>query len=124
MREFLKSRRRKLGVVSLVLTCVFLAGWLRSFTMTDRVILPTGVISQYRLYSMNQELIWESITSRWARERISPSAEWKSFEARRFYDDLDICFRMDVLLEGSLGLRMGTMSWGKDFTDSRSVKRT
>jgi len=36
MGEFFKGWRRKIGVVSLVVACVFAAGWVRSYQRFDR----------------------------------------------------------------------------------------
>jgi hypothetical protein len=38
MREFFKPRRRKIGVMTLVLACAFAAGWVRSFSISEWVI--------------------------------------------------------------------------------------
>lgn len=35
MREFFRGWRRKVGVVTLMMACVFAAGWVRSLTSTD-----------------------------------------------------------------------------------------
>lgn len=37
MREFLKPHRRKLGVVTLLMTCMFMGMWTRSFYVEDMV---------------------------------------------------------------------------------------
>src|SRR5437764_781766 len=41
MREFFKPCRRKLGMVTLGLACVFAAGWVRSLSVDDFIQLPT-----------------------------------------------------------------------------------
>jgi len=41
MGEFFKGWRRKIGVVALVMACVFIAGWVRSFSMMDFMLLPS-----------------------------------------------------------------------------------
>ena len=45
MGEFFKGWRRKIGVVTLVMACVFAAGWIRSFTITDEIwtVTPNSV---------------------------------------------------------------------------------
>lgn len=35
MRDFFKGWRRKIGVATLVMACVFTAGWIRSFAISD-----------------------------------------------------------------------------------------
>lgn len=40
MRDFFRSGKRKVGIVTLVLVCVLAAGWVRSLTILDRIELP------------------------------------------------------------------------------------
>jgi len=40
MREFFRGWRRKVGVMTLLMACVFMGGWLRSLITTDSVDLP------------------------------------------------------------------------------------
>ena len=42
MGEFFKGWRRKVGVLTLVTACVFMGGWVRSYTTTDIVRVWTG----------------------------------------------------------------------------------
>ena len=42
MGEFFHGWRRKIGVVTLLLTCVLMAGWLRSFVVGDTVLFSEG----------------------------------------------------------------------------------
>ena len=42
MREFFKLWRRKIGVVTLVMACVFMGGWVRSRTIDEGVSFRTG----------------------------------------------------------------------------------
>jgi hypothetical protein len=41
MREFFRGWKRKVGCVTLLLACVFTAGWLRSRFVTDHITLTT-----------------------------------------------------------------------------------
>src|SRR4051794_19488286 len=42
MRDFFKGWRRKLGCVTLVMACVFMAGWVRSIGISDWITLNAG----------------------------------------------------------------------------------
>lgn len=42
MGSYFKPLRRKIGVLTLVLACVFTAGWVRSRCHEDLVLVPTG----------------------------------------------------------------------------------
>lgn len=41
-REFFKPWRRRIGVVTLVLACVLMAGWVRSQSMADDIYFTAG----------------------------------------------------------------------------------
>lgn len=48
MREFFRGWKRKAGLVTLVLACVFAAGWVRSLDKMDDVDLPDwGITSNF-----------------------------------------------------------------------------
>ena len=51
MGEFFKSWRRKAGCVTLVMACLFMAGWVRSKLKYDLIVLPCGN-SSYRVALM------------------------------------------------------------------------
>jgi hypothetical protein len=42
MGDFFKGWRRKAGCVTLLMVCMFAAGWLRSFFVTDLILFPTA----------------------------------------------------------------------------------
>lgn len=54
MGSYFKSLRRKIGVVTLVLACVFMAGWLQSFRVDYLV-----EYRQHMLISIDGGLVWE-----------------------------------------------------------------
>jgi hypothetical protein len=58
MREFFRSWRRKVGVVTLGLACVFMVGWVRSLTRTDEIIVPgrllRGSTARYLVFSSSR----------------------------------------------------------------------
>jgi hypothetical protein len=40
MATYFKPWRRKIGVMTLMMACVFMAAWLRSYKISDRLLLP------------------------------------------------------------------------------------
>ena len=61
MGEYFKPLRRKFGVLTLVMACVFAAGWLRSLEMDDEVRLPTEGEINHFLTSSNLGLEWTTV---------------------------------------------------------------
>lgn len=59
MREFIHGWRRKVGVATLAMACVFAAGWVRSFVVSDQFCRCTHGISHIHVYSVNGQ-IWGS----------------------------------------------------------------
>jgi hypothetical protein len=51
MREFFKPWRRKFGVATLAVACVFAVGWVRSLTLSDYITVPFGTIGSGLLIS-------------------------------------------------------------------------
>ena len=62
MREFFRGWRRKIGVVTLVLACVFMAGWVRSYVTEDMLSLPVKDPSLSWLTSTEGIIVWMTIS--------------------------------------------------------------
>ena len=58
MGDYFKPWRRKIGIVTLVMALVFMAGWVRSLTICDLFSCPLGKFIQVYLASENQTLLW------------------------------------------------------------------
>ncbi len=58
MGEFFHGWRRKVGVSSLVMACVFMGVWVRSLTIIDIVTIRTLFGHTYSLKCENGELTW------------------------------------------------------------------
>ena len=54
----LKPWRRKIGVVTLVIGCVFIAAWVRSFRFEDAYLFPNGQYITDSFFSSNGALGW------------------------------------------------------------------
>ena len=57
MREFFRGWKRKLGVVSLVMACVFMAGWVRSSLLTDRFAIITPAQCGFVIFSLDHHFV-------------------------------------------------------------------
>ena len=58
MRDFFRGWRRKIGVVTLVMACLFLLGWVRSLTHFEGVSLPFGRKPNHFFVSWDSSLVW------------------------------------------------------------------
>ena len=54
MGEYFKPFRRGVGVVTLVMACVFMAGWVKSVVAIDIVVIPLGGKSAVTVFSEDQ----------------------------------------------------------------------
>ena len=63
MRDYFKPLRRRIGVLTLVMACVLMGGWMNSLTTEHHVdVLKTNFRSE-RLVSTNSNIVWESFSS-------------------------------------------------------------
>lgn len=84
MREFFRGWRRKVGVVALLLTCVFAAGWVRSHAVSDRI--DFHIRNHYQtVISLDAQLYW------WRRRRESKSGYQfgRPLQTSRFLTETD-----------------------------------
>ncbi len=58
MVEFFSGWRRKAGVVTLLMACIFMAGWLRSNVLQDNFAFYSGIHSDDALLSADNSLGW------------------------------------------------------------------
>ena len=58
MGEFFRGWKRKTGMLTLVLACVFMAGWVRSSFFIEGLVIPLGMKSSASLVSSDSSLIW------------------------------------------------------------------
>ena len=54
MREFFKEWRRKVGLLTLLMACVFMAGWVRSHVIQDQFLFSTDGHSLSRFFPLSQ----------------------------------------------------------------------
>ena len=57
MGEFLKPLRRKIGVAIMVIACVFMCGWFRSFTISEVVSVPVSPASMLSVGSVGNHFL-------------------------------------------------------------------
>ncbi len=58
MGEFFKGWRRKIGIVTLLMACVFMAGWVRSLAMCDVFRFPTGQHTCDDVFFVDNTVVW------------------------------------------------------------------
>ena len=58
--SYFKPSRRKFGVATLLLTCVLMAGWVRSYRVQDTFVLEFGTGTSVELLSACKSLIFVS----------------------------------------------------------------
>ena len=57
MPNYFNSLRRKIGVTTLVLACVFMAGWVRSSFLTDRFAIITPAQFGFVIFSLDHHFV-------------------------------------------------------------------
>jgi hypothetical protein len=79
MGEFFKGWRRRVGVVTLVMACVFMAGWVRSQSFGDvfRLKMCFGRMEEFT--SELSEIVWIS----WSDDPPSSLPFWQSWPIRK-----------------------------------------
>ena len=60
MIDYFKPLRRKIGVVTLVVACVFAVGWVRSFSVADTIQLPMEKLTLHAIGSADSCIFWHS----------------------------------------------------------------
>ena len=59
MSGFFRGWRRKVGVVTLVISCLFMTGWVRSLTTNDAISFHSGRHTTEILQSVKCVLVWQ-----------------------------------------------------------------
>ena len=76
MREFFRPLRRKIGVVTLELACLFMAGWTRSYSVADMII---GEEAGFIFESVSGRIEWGEFYAEVDKELI----EWRTVDVRK-----------------------------------------
>src|SRR5947208_128170 len=56
--SYFKPLRKKIGVGTLVMACLFAMGWVRSLTVEDEVYFPSGKMMPVLAYSSHGYIVW------------------------------------------------------------------
>ena len=62
MREFFRGWRRKIGIMTLVMACVFSVGWVRSVHVKDEFSLRRNANITHHLISSSSRLGWKTVS--------------------------------------------------------------
>lgn len=76
MCDFFKPWRRKIGVATLVMACVFAAGWVRSFYFMDAVGFDRDDNTSETFHSDRGQIIWWESSSDFDHTEFSLSRAW------------------------------------------------
>lgn len=72
MRDYFKPMRRKVGIATLVLACLFTAGWVRSLRTTDVFQRRMTDNTVYFLVSNRSRLYWQDVREVFPAQLSSP----------------------------------------------------
>jgi hypothetical protein len=77
MHTFFHGWRRKAGLVTLVMSCVLVAGWIRSFRFRDSIEFPSWQRDETipGIASDNQSISWQFVRASVSYSAV-PSADW------------------------------------------------
>ena len=103
MNGYFKPPRRKLGVVTLGLTCVFAAGWVRSLGGEEHVFCPVGKSTYYTLAS-------DKGVINWARSDTSEST-WVPSHAGWFRKPYDLVTRVIIETDEMMNANPWDREW-------------
>lgn len=82
MGEFLRGWRRKIGVVTLLLACMFLAGWLRSALAEDSLSIRLDKWTEQRFVSSAFGVCWLKVhTAGFKMETLTGEKSWIRFKS-------------------------------------------
>ena len=83
MGKFFKPLRRKVGVLTLLIACLFAAGWVRSLSTSDAILIPLTKSEFIRLDSRSGRFSWNKVYNAqvtipkiiWRADAIVPTDE-------------------------------------------------
>jgi hypothetical protein len=81
--ESFKPLRRKVGVLTLLMACAFVAAWVRSFTASDYILIPTK-FAGHMFGSDQLGLCWIKA------ENLDFSTFWGVFEEPRISFEINV----------------------------------
>jgi hypothetical protein len=90
---YFKPWRQKIGVLTLVLACVFMGGWIRSRSIADVVYFRKGEGVAATFVSANNCIVWHSVDM-----PDKPTNGWIGFPHWQTEDPF-LCTNIDVLAE-------------------------
>jgi hypothetical protein len=112
MGGFFHGWRRKLGVVTLVVACMFAALWVRSPTIDDRITFPTFCNCSCESESIFGRLVWQTVISEDTEYDLSlRSTQWGDGMPPRMFGDDGLFYFHRNGREGSLFLELCIPHW-------------
>ena len=113
MSEFFKGWRRQVGVVTLVMACVFAMGWVRSNAIEDQIVRKSAALTQIEFFSSHGYLVWLSSSKPYvpAKSRLSWSAIPAHLNGFKFNS---YCKNTSWALR-QIGFGIGNVEWSGGF---------
>jgi hypothetical protein len=106
MGEFFHGRRKKLGVLTLIMASVFMVGWMRSLVVEDEVQLPTNRPTTYFIGSSDGSVFCSRFVEKKSPLPLIPALAGWSYETH----PLPVGGVEDQLKEHCKKLGFGTVS--------------
>jgi len=75
MREFFRGWKRKLGVLTLLMALVAMAGWVRSLNIGDQFRIPSDNATHRFIVSQHEGLVWH-YTQETGQIRLTRARKW------------------------------------------------
>ena len=98
MGEFFHGWRRKIGVVTLVMACVSMAGWVRSHSVQDVISIHSGRHTSESLSSVKRVLVWQRSQFDYD-EYKGPLPEWTTYpfhSETKWFDETGMIWRWQL----------------------------
>ena len=86
MGDFFKPWRRKIGCVTLLMACLFMAGWVRSISDTDFVHFYCGNNSTALVLSSDRSVVWTKFHEERSHDEMS-FPEWDTTRKKVCFDE-------------------------------------
>ena len=96
--DFFHGWRRKIGIVTLVIACVFMVGWVRSHSVQDVLSIHSGRHTSESVSSVKCVLVWQQCQIDDA-EYMTALPEWTTYpfhSETKWYDETGMVWRWQL----------------------------
>ena len=123
MDEYFRNWRRKVGVFTLAMACVFVAGWVRSLSSQDTFVIPMGNKLSFQILSAYQRIVLLKYNTK-KSVPLSNRPLWTSARAERSQFEIEIenvtgKISFDTFLYGRQNLKLNSGIFSASFFEFR-----